>query len=139
MSRGADAALDPTDPDFVDELRKINNGRGIDAAFNFAGFPGIDEQILPLLAPGGRLTITGLSGKPFTVQNSVSLIAYQHKILGHYGYLPPHVEQLIRLVSWERLDLSRSISDHLPLENAADAVRRLEEKDGNPIRLVLIP
>ncbi|MCW3472819.1 zinc-binding dehydrogenase [Rhodococcus pyridinivorans] len=139
MTRGADAALDPTAPDFADRLREINNGRGLDAAFNFAGFQGIDEQILPLLAPGGRLIITGVSGKPFTVENSVSLVAYQHKILGHYGYVPRDVEQLVQLIDWDRLDLSRSVSEHLPLGQAAEAVRRLEEKDGNPIRLVLIP
>lgn len=139
LRRGADAALDPTDPHFPTKLREINFGRGIDVAFNFAGFPGIDEQILPLLNPGGRLTITGLSGQPITITDSVSLIAYQHKILGHYGYLPPHVEQLVRLVEWKRLDLSTSISAHLPLEQAAEAVRRLEEKDGDPIRLVLVP
>lgn len=139
LDRGADVALDPTDPQFPDKLHDINSGRGIDTAFNFAGFPGIDEQILPLLNPGGRLTITGLSGQPITIDNSVALIAYQHKILGHYGYLPPHVEQLVRLVEWKRLDLSTSISAHLPLEQAAEAVRRLEEKDGDPIRLVLVP
>ncbi len=139
LDRGADAALDPTDPDFHDELYAVNFGRGVDVAFNFAGFPGVDEQILPLLNPGGRLTITGLSGQPITVSDSVSLIAHQHKILGHYGYLPPHVEQLVRLVEWNRLDLSTSISAHLPLEQAAEAVRQLEHKDGDPIRLVLVP
>lgn len=139
LSRGADAALDPTDTDFAAQLRNITGGSGIDAAFNFAGFPGIDEQILPLLSPGGRLTITGLSGQPFTVENTVALIAYQHSILGHYGYLPPHVGQLVQLVDWHRLDLSKSVSDHLPLEQAAEAVRRLDQKVGNPIRLVLVP
>lgn len=139
LTRGADAALDPTDSNFTDEIRAINGGKGIDAAFNFAGFPGVDEQILALLAPGGRLTITGLSGRPFTVDNTVSLIAYQHKILGHYGYLPQHLDQLVHLVNWQRLDLSKSISDHLPLEQAADAVQRLDRKVGDPIRLVLVP
>ncbi|MBS9376067.1 zinc-binding dehydrogenase [Rhodococcus sp. B50] len=139
LNRGADAALDPTAPDFTEQLREVSGDHGLDVAFNFAGFPGVDEQILPLLARGGRLTITGLSGRPFTVENSVALIAHQHRILGHYGYLPPHVEQLVRLVDWKRLDLSTSISAHLPLEQAAEAVRRLEDKDGDPIRLVLIP
>ncbi|ALV40012.1 zinc-binding dehydrogenase [Pseudarthrobacter sulfonivorans] len=139
MSRGADAALDPTEPGFREEVRKLNGGRGIDAGFDFAGFPGIAEQILALLNTNGRLTIAGLSGKPFTVQDSISLIRYQHKILGHYGYLPPHVEQLVRLVSWGRIDLSGSISDHLPLDAADEAVRRLRDKIGDPIRLVLVP
>jgi threonine dehydrogenase-like Zn-dependent dehydrogenase len=139
LQRGADAALDPTDARFVDQLRELLGGGGLDAAFNFAGFPGVDEQILPLLNPGGRLTIIGLSGQPLTVENSVILIAHQQQILGHYGYLPPDVGQIVRLTQWGRLDLKGSVSSVLPLEQAPEAVRQLEEKDGNPIRLVLVP
>lgn len=137
--RGADAALDPAESGFAEALCEVNGGRGLDAAFNFAGFPGIDEQILPLLNPAGRLTIIGLSGRPLTVENSVALVAYQQRILGHYGYQPPHVEQIVRLLQWGRLDLSRSVSAVLPLEQAQEAVRQLEAKDGDPIRLVLAP
>ncbi|VEG47110.1 Zn-dependent alcohol dehydrogenase [Mycolicibacterium flavescens] len=139
LRRGADAAFDPTQPTFVEELHAFLGNRGVDTAFNFAGFPGIDEQILPLLSPGGRLTIAGLSGNPFTVENSVALIVHQQRILGHYGYLPADVEQLVRLVHWGRLDLRDSVSAVLPLEHAHEAVRQLETKDGDPIRLVLVP
>lgn len=139
LARGADAAFDPTCPDFAEELRAFNGGRGLDAAFNFAGFPGIDEQILPLLNPVGRLTIAGISGQPFTVENSVALIAHQQRILGHYGYLPPDVDRIVRLVHWGRLDLSNSVSAVFPLEQVHVAVQQLETKEGDPVRLVLIP
>ncbi|MFF3150792.1 zinc-binding dehydrogenase, partial [Streptomyces sp. NPDC057927] len=49
------------------------------------------------------------------------------------------VAQLIHLTENGRLDFSRSISDVLPLEQAAEAVERLEHKKGDPIRLVLRP
>ncbi|MDL9946543.1 zinc-binding dehydrogenase [Gordonia sp. ABSL11-1] len=139
LARGADAALDPTDPEFADKLRELNGGRGIDAAFNFAGFPGIDEQILPLLNPGGRLTITGISGQPLTITDSISLVCYQHQIRGHYGYLPPHVHELVKLLEWNRIDLSASISARLPLDQAAEAVQQLDLKKDDPIRIVLEP
>lgn len=139
LLRGADAALDPTESGFAEALREINGGRGLDAAFNLAGFPGIDEQILPLLNPAGRLTIVGISGRPFTVQDSVGLIVHQQRIFGHYGYQPPDVEQIVRLVQWGRLDLRHSVSAVLPLEQAEEAVRQLEARDNDPIRLVLAP
>jgi D-arabinose 1-dehydrogenase-like Zn-dependent alcohol dehydrogenase len=139
LARGADAALDPTADDFEEKFREVNGGRGIDAGFDFAGFAGIPEQILRLLNDDGRLIITGMSGKPFSAKDSSSFIHFQHKILGHYGYQPPHVEQLVRLVGSGRVDISQSISDHLPLEEAVEAVRRLRDKVGDPIRLVLVP
>ncbi|ANY22169.1 zinc-binding dehydrogenase [Gordonia terrae] len=139
LTRGADAALDPTESGFPEQMTRATRGRGVDVAFDFAGFPGIDEQALALLNPGGRLVITGISGQPIRIDNSVALIAHHQQVLGHYGYLPPHVEQLVRLIEWQRLDLSASISAHIPLDSAAEAVRQLECKEGDPIRLVLIP
>ncbi len=49
------------------------------------------------------------------------------------------MEQLIRLASTGRLDLAPSVTAHVPLAEAADAVDRLEKKIGDPIRLVLTP
>lgn len=45
----------------------------------------------------------------------------------------------MRLVGSGRLDLSRSISDLVPLEGVARGVERLSKKQGNPIRLVVKP
>lgn len=49
------------------------------------------------------------------------------------------LDQLIALVSSGRLEVGPSISGHVPLAEAADAVARLERKLGDPIRLVLVP
>lgn len=46
--------------------------------------------------------------------------------------------ELVALAELGRLDFVRSISDTLPLRDAAVAVARLERKEGNPIRLVLV-
>lgn len=94
----------------------------------------------PAAAEPGRTADHHRPERPaLTVENSVILIAHQQQILGHYGYLPPDVAQIVRLTQWGRLDLKGSVSSVLPLEQAPEAVRQLEEKDGNPIRLVLVP
>lgn len=139
LELGADTVLDPTADDFADALLAANAGVGLDAAFDFAGFPSVQEQALSSLAPNGRLVLAGISGQPFTVTDSVSLILYQRKILGHYGSQPHHVPQLVRLADLGRLNFSASISDVLPLSQATEAVERLENKTGNPIRLILHP
>ncbi|WP_333771999.1 hypothetical protein [Streptomyces sp. IBSBF 3136] len=45
----------------------------------------------------------------------------------------------MQLAAGGRLDLAPSITDHIPLVDAADAVSRLENKTGDPIRLILVP
>lgn len=139
LAFGADLALDPADEGLRDAVRRITAGRGLDAAFDFAGVPAVREQAAGLLAPAGVLVLVGLTPQPLTITRG-TLFAYQgNQVRGHYGSGPETVDQLIRLASTGRLDLGPSISGHIPLADAAEAVTRLEHKTGDPIRLVLVP
>jgi threonine dehydrogenase-like Zn-dependent dehydrogenase len=61
------------------------------------------------------------------------------QVLGHYGSEAHHTEELVQFVSEGKLDLSNSVSEVLPLSQAALALEKLEKKIGNPIRIVLRP
>ncbi|MFE2312512.1 zinc-binding dehydrogenase [Streptomyces sp. NPDC059441] len=139
LAFGADLALDPADPALAEKVAAATRGAGIDAAFDFAGVTPVREQALSVLGNGGKLVLVGLSGKPITIADSTTFSARELRLLGHYGSGENAVSQLIRLTENGRLDFSRSISDVLPLEQAAEAVERLEHKKGDPIRLVLRP
>ena len=92
-----------------------------------------------MLGPGGRLSVIGLSPAPLTVTDSVAFSYRQQQIRGHYGYEPADLVTIVELLRWHRLDFSGSVSGVLPLADAAEGVRRLAAKEGNPIRLVLKP
>lgn len=83
--------------------------------------------------------LVGLTDQPLTVARGTLFSYLQHRILGHYGSEGHHVAQLVRLAEGGRLDFSRSITDVLPLEDAAAAVRRMETKEGDPVRIILRP
>lgn len=136
---GADTALDPSDPEFDGRLEAATEGRSLDVALDFAGVPASQRQAMASLAPGGRTVLVGMSGAPITIADSTSFSVYQKKILGHFGSRYPDLPQLIRLVQLGRLDLSGSITEVMPLDDAAEAVRRLDQKIGDPIRFVLRP
>ncbi|MCL6289604.1 zinc-binding dehydrogenase [Streptomyces sp. 43Y-GA-1] len=136
---GADMALDPADPRFREKVLGATGGAGLAAGFDFAGVPPVREQALTALAPKGRLVLVGLTDQPLTVDNGTLFSYLQHRILGHYGSESHHVPQLVRLAEGGRLDFSRSITDVLPLEDVAAAVRRTETKEGDPVRIVLRP
>ncbi|MGC5543432.1 zinc-binding dehydrogenase [Streptomyces griseus] len=136
---GADLALDPADPQFREKVLEATGGAGLAAAFDFAGVAPVREQALTALAPKGRLVLVGLTDQPLTVDNGTLFSYLQHRILGHYGSESHHVPQLVRLAEGGRLDFSRSITDVLPLEDVAAAVRRTETKEGDPVRIVLRP
>jgi len=63
----------------------------------------------------------------------------KEQVRGHYGYEPADLVTIVDLVRWHRLDFTDSVSGVLALADAAEGVRRLSAKEGNPIRLVLKP
>ncbi|MCX5193589.1 zinc-binding dehydrogenase [Streptomyces sp. NBC_00249] len=136
---GADLALDPADPLLRIQIMEATGYRALEVAFDFAGVAAVREQALTVLAPQGQLVLVGLTIKPLTVANGTLFSYLQHRILGHYGSEDHAVPQLIALTQGGRLDFSRSITDVLPLADAAKAVQRLRTKEGDPIRLVLRP
>ncbi|WP_246021290.1 zinc-binding dehydrogenase [Arthrobacter echini] len=139
LAFGADVALDPLADDFAASIAAATSGRGLDAAFDFAGVDAVRAQAADSLGLKGRLVLVGLSGNPITISDSTSFSYARKQIRGHYGSEAHHVPELVALAELGRLDFARSISDTLPLRDAAAAVERLENKEGNPIRLVLLP
>jgi len=132
LARGADCAFAPDDA-------QLKKHRGLNAAFDFAGVSPVRKQALSMLGEQGRLVIVGIANEPIVIPNDMAFTYMRTQIMGHYGSEAHHVVELIELAASGRLDLSHSISEVLPLERAADALDKLANKVGNPIRIVLKP
>ncbi|WIM93363.1 zinc-binding dehydrogenase [Actinoplanes oblitus] len=136
---GADLALDPGDPEFGPLVAEATGGVGLAHAFDFAGVGAVRAQAARTLSKGGRLTLVGLTDQPLTIPDGTRFSYLEQEIRGHYGSGPEHVLELLSLFALNRVEFSRSVSGMVPLAQAADAVRQLDEKEGNPIRLILVP
>lgn len=62
-----------------------------------------------------------------------------HEVLEHEGYGPRDTTGLVHLVASGRLDLCRSVSHVVALEDIAGGVDRLRTKEGSPVRIVVKP
>src|SRR3954451_21032170 len=136
---GADFALDPVMEGVEQEVRRLTDDRGLDVALDLFGANRVLMQADACLGRGGRLVIVGLSAEPIELGPNMLFGVMSHSLLGHLGYAKEHLIQLVRLVASGRLDVSRSISDVMPLSDVARGVERLESKEGDPIRLVVAP
>lgn len=139
LELGADVALDPTDPATPDRIKEITGGRGLDAAFDAVGIPVTFDQARWTVRVGGRLVVVGMSNQNIDLGDTMTLGLARVAIMGHLGYRNEDIATLARLVSLGRLDLSRSVSDVVALEDVAEGVRRLHEHEGNPIRILVRP
>ena len=136
---GADHAFDARDELLVDKIAEITGGRRLDVAFDAVGLKSSFEQALECLTVGGRLVGVGMSAESPTVGPTSMFGLTQKQVLGHLGYQNVDIETLATLVSRGRLDLSRSISDVVSLEDIRVGIEKLETQEGNPIRILVKP
>ncbi len=136
---GADHALDPTANGVEQDVWRLTDGLGLDVAVDLFGANQILAQGDACLGRHGRLVMIGLSMEPIALGLGVHFGVYSHALLGHLGYQKEHLDQLVKLVATGRLDVSRSVSEVMPLEQVTSGVERLAKKEGNPIRLVVAP
>lgn len=139
LELGADYAFDSRDPEFKDKLAAATGGRKLDVAFDAVGLKVTFEQALDALTVGGRLVGVGMSAESPTVGPTSMFGLSQKQVLGHLGYQNADIETLAALVSRGRLDLSRSVSQVIALEDIHEGIRALEHAEGNPIRIVVAP
>ncbi|MFI1172006.1 zinc-binding dehydrogenase [Streptomyces melanogenes] len=139
LELGADHTLDPTAEDVLDRIAELTGGRGLKVAIDAVGRAGTIAQANRALGHRGRLVLVGMSMDRVELGPLAAFTRDRHSVTGHLGYRKEHIEQLVDLVAAGRLDISRSISAELPLSEIAEGVRRLEHKEGNPIRIVIRP
>lgn len=140
LELGADYALDPRAGDVQEEVKRLTDGEGLDLAVELSGVNRALDQAEACLARHGRAVVIGMCMEPIRLtQPSVLFGYYNHAVLGHDGYFKRDIERLVRLVASGRLDLSRSISHTVPLEDVARGVEQLSTKKDNPIRIIVKP
>ena len=139
LALGADHAFDARDDRLAEKIAGVTGGRKLDVAFDAVGLKSTFEQALDNLTVGGRLVAVGMSAEAPTVGPTSMFGLTQKHVLGHLGYQNVDIETLATLVSTGRLDISRSISDVVSLEDVRVGIERLERQDGNPIRILVQP
>ena len=139
LAVGADYAFDSRDEALKDKVAEITGGRLLDVAFDAVGLKATFEQGLDCLTSGGRLVGVGMSAEAPTIGPTSLFGLTRKQVLGHLGYQNADIETLAKLVSAGRLDLSRSISEIVALEDLPHGIEKLERQEGNPIRILVRP
>jgi D-arabinose 1-dehydrogenase-like Zn-dependent alcohol dehydrogenase len=134
---GADEVVDGSDGRPSRRIRELTEG-GVDRSFEFVGLPGTVDQAVKSLRPGGRATVVGLGPAPIQTVPIGRFVAQETELVGSFGATAQDVGELFDLVDQGRLDLGRSVTDRLSIDEVPDALRRLETRDGDPIRMVVL-
>ncbi len=134
-----DLALDSRDPDLAARIAEVTGGEMLDVAFDSVGLKVTFDQALASLGSRGRLVGVGMSSEEWSLGPSMWFNLSRKEVRGHLGYRVEDIGVLARLVSTGRLDLSRSISGVVSLEDVGEGIRRLHEREGSPVRILVQP
>ena len=140
LARGADYALDYTQPDWPSQVRELTNGQGADVILEMNGGQ-VFAQSLACLAPFGRLVVYGMASREVGQLSQQALLellytpAPNQQLIGFnlglwFGLRPQAavaaLGALIDLVASGQVQVP--ISSVLPLEQAAQAHRLIESR-----------
>lgn len=133
-------AVDAGELDPVAEIRRLTDGRGVDASVELIGLPLSMEQSVQVLAIRGRAALAGLTDRRFSLAPYPDLLNREAEIIGVSDHLASDLTRLIGYVEQGTLDLSRVVARSVPLEAAAiNGVLDDLEACGGAVRTVIRP
>lgn len=136
---GADVSLDPRDPELVHRITDVSGSAGLDVAFDFFGHSSIHQQAFDAVGRYGRVVLVGVADGDLVLRPAPALVRLGKRVIGHYGADVHHLAQVVQFVRHGRLDLSRSISKVLSLDEFEEGMHVLRYRIGDPVRVLLAP
>lgn len=133
---GADEAVDASDGQPARRIRELTGG-GADRALEFVGSARTVDQAVKSVAPGGRTTIVGLTNEQLATVPIARFVSQETELVGSFGSTPQDLGELFDLLEEQRLDLTRSVTATIRLDEVPEALHALETREGHPIRTVV--
>ncbi|MDP6140882.1 MAG: alcohol dehydrogenase catalytic domain-containing protein [Arenicellales bacterium] len=137
---GASHGLNAREPNLIDEVRRLSDGRGADCVFVAAGSAAALEQALQLVRRGGMVVLVGMTAEGVTAQvDTLSLAGDAVQVVGSKmgrTDLATDIPQLVAHYQAGRLKLDELVSGHFVLEEINDAVDGVRR--GKALRNVIV-
>ena len=150
LKLGADYALDPSDPDFVEKVKAITKGKGVRAIVEVTGVSAAMKQALECASWMGRISLLGCTR---VSDCAVDYYTQVHKpgvkLIGAHNFVRPKVESyphhwthhddcraILDMLSTKRLDVKSIVSRIVKPETAPDIYTELCENKEFPMGTV---
>lgn len=125
---GADAGIDPTSGALSTSVNEWTNGQGADVAILATPKVKVDDDLLRLMAPRGRVCVfSGLPKNDPRTDVDINQLHYRELLLvGAYGCTSASDTEAFGIIARGEVDLQSLISQRLPLSSIEEAFRAIE-------------
>ncbi|HAM73138.1 MAG TPA: hypothetical protein DCM86_15995 [Verrucomicrobiales bacterium] len=126
LALGAEAALDPADPSWPGEVRRLTGKRGVDIVVEHVGGP-LLAQAFDCLARGGSIVTCGATAGREISLNLWPLFVKQQRLIGSYGR---NRRDLVETLRWAAEGRLRPVVDKVfPLSDGVAAFKALRQRE----------
>ncbi len=134
---GATEAFDPTEVDVVAEVLKRTGGRGTDIVIDCSGVESAINQGFEIVKKRGVYVQSGLSTRPFTIQNPSIWADKDIDICGLWCYNITSFQGILDLMGTGQLPaIERIVTKVIPLDELKEGFETLAyDKDGTEVKI----
>ena len=120
-SLGATSVINVSETSFVDEVRRITGGTGVDIGIDSSGNPCVPQDLIRTSAPAGRIVLVGMGKQPIEI-NTIGAMVNEVDISTVFRYANTY-QAAIDLVSRGDIEISSLITNRFPMEQAIEAFK----------------
>jgi len=135
---GADAALDARE-EVAEQVKALTGGLGADLAVECVGRAETVTTALKCLRRGGRAVVVGVGPARVTLPPLQAFVGMDLALMGSMGFDRADLQVVIDMVLRRALDLEGSLSEPMSLVQINEAIRRVSERGGEDVRVVIVP
>ena len=129
---GADYTINPLKKNAVAVIQDLCEGLGADKAYIYVRHPKVSEDVFKSTKEGASIcTFVGLAGH-YELQEW-----YERTLVWSFYFTPGEYEKNVEFVRKHNIDLSKIVSDVIPLEKINDAFAKRFDKQAESLKIVV--
>lgn len=135
---GADAVVNAREETPTGIVRELTKGRGADLVVEASGAPGAPQQCVEMVKRGGKILFLAFYKQPVTF-DLTSAIRDDVTLYTTRGEGGGNVRRALSLAAQGRIRGRDLVTHRFPLADIQEGFRVVREREGDPIKVVLVP
>ncbi len=138
---GFDHYIASKDTDLVKAVLELTDGEGTDVGIVACSVKKIAQELLRAMTMKGRLSFfAGFPKEDSTLELDGNIIHYKEvSIYGAFASSRPQFEEALRLIVSGKVSMDRIVTDVFPLEKITEAMKKMLDKEGDALKVVIKP
>jgi L-iditol 2-dehydrogenase len=135
---GADHVIDVSSADPVPAIMRLTGGHGVDMTIECSGAVRVPQQCAEVTKRGGKIVVVAFYPGPVTFDLS-AVVRKDITIHTSRGEGGGNVRRAISLAARGRLRGAEMVTHRFSLDEISEAFRVVRDRDGDPVKVVIIP